>query len=67
MLFTHMVEKNRFIVLLAFKPEGDAISGVTVASLWTLRPVSDNPTHEALIAAPAGDQPTDAVGSLGFR
>ena len=47
-LFTHLVENNRFIVLLAYKPSGDAIGRVVAASIGSTRPVSDNEAWEAL-------------------
>ena len=40
MLFTHLVENNRFIVLLAWRPDsGGEIENVTQAQLSSLRPV----------------------------
>lgn len=39
-LMTHKVEKNRFIVVLAHKPEGDAIGRVAAAAIYSLRPVA---------------------------
>ena len=49
MLFTHMVENNRFIVLLAYRPEGDAIGHVIGASLGTMRPNTTNEAHAELL------------------
>ncbi len=54
LLFTHKVENNRFIVLLAFKPDTVGIDRVSVARLKSLRPVADNPTRDALIAEAKG-------------